>query len=218
MIANTEAYAAIKADGTVVTWGNVATGGDSASVAGSLVDVMEIAHTQHAFAALRVDGTVVTLGDSNYGGDSSSVASNLTNVTHLYAIDNAFAARRADGSVVSWGASGNLTGNPTEAGLVAHATPKWNDRLTFGSFLTLSTGAISEGAGAGAATGTVTRTGDLSGDLVVSLESSDTSEATVPCHRHHCRGTGLRKFLDRRSERYHRRPNTTGGNHRSGCW
>ena len=180
VIANTEAYAAIKADGTVVTWGNVATGGDSASVAGSLVDVMEIAHTQHAFAALRVDGTVVTWGDSNYGGDSSSVASNLTNVTHLYAIDNAFAARRADGSVVSWGASGNLTGNPTEAGLVAHATPKWNDRLTFGSFLTLSTGAISEGAGAGAATGTVTRTGDLSGDLVVSLESSDTSEATVP--------------------------------------
>ena len=180
VIANTEAYAAIKADGAVVTWGNFANGGDSASVAENLVGVVEIAQTDRAFAALRVDGTVVTWGNANYGGDSSSVASNLTNVTHLYAIDNAFAARRADGSVVSWGAAGNLTSIPTETGLVAHATPKWNDRLTFDSFLSLSTNEISEGAGPGAATGTVTRSGDLSGDLVVSLQSSDTSEATVP--------------------------------------
>jgi len=45
--------------------------------------------------------------------------------------------------------------------------------------LTVSPGAVSENAGAGAATGTVTRSGPVDAALVVSLRSSDTTEASV---------------------------------------
>jgi|GEM_PF-2015404 len=46
--------------------------------------------------------------------------------------------------------------------------------------VTVSPSSFLENAGASAATGTVTRSGSTAGDLLVSLSSSDTSEATVP--------------------------------------
>ena len=62
---NNYAFAMIKADGSVVTWGYGSNGGDSTLVARQLngtVDVMQIFSANYAFAALRADGSVVTWG------------------------------------------------------------------------------------------------------------------------------------------------------------
>ncbi|NLQ07272.1 hypothetical protein FLX35_05265 [Cylindrospermopsis raciborskii LB2897] len=76
---NSSAFAALKSDGSVVTWGESSWGGNSSSVASQLTGgVTQIFSTFYAFAALKNDGSVVTWGWSSYGGDSSSVASQLT--------------------------------------------------------------------------------------------------------------------------------------------
>eukprot|EP00435_Cladocopium_sp_Y103_P017862 s3160_g4.t1 len=55
-----QAFAAILADGSVVTWGRPDYG--------------------YAFAAILADGTVVTWGEPSFGGDSSAVQDQLQNV------------------------------------------------------------------------------------------------------------------------------------------
>jgi hypothetical protein len=106
---NYTAFAAIKADGSVVTWGFADWGGDSSSVADKLdgkIDVVQVFSSSCAFAALRADGSVVTWGDSRYGGDSSNVADQLDgtiDVVKVFSSGFAFAALREDGSVVTWG-------------------------------------------------------------------------------------------------------------------
>ena len=59
------AFAALKTDGTVVTWGQADYGGNSSAVEDDLVNVQKIVSTfwGGAFAALRTDGTIVTWGD-----------------------------------------------------------------------------------------------------------------------------------------------------------
>ncbi|GAB6141032.1 hypothetical protein JCM14076_17610 [Methylosoma difficile] len=109
------AFAALRVDGSVVTWGYAPFtdggngGGDSNAVATKLngaVDVTQIFSTGYAFAALRADGSVVTWGDSSSGGDSSAVAAMLdgtVDVVQIFATTSAFAALRIDGSIVTWG-------------------------------------------------------------------------------------------------------------------
>ena len=66
--------AALKNNGSVVTWGDNRYGGDSSSVSSQLNSgVTQIFSNSGAFAALKNDGSVVTWGNSDYGGDSSSV-------------------------------------------------------------------------------------------------------------------------------------------------
>ena len=102
------AFAALKADGSVVTWGNQSLGGDSSAVAAALESgVTEIFSTQTAFAALKEDGSVVTWGNQGQGGNSAGVAEALSGgVVTIHSTQNAFAAIKADGSVVTWGAWG----------------------------------------------------------------------------------------------------------------
>eukprot|EP00438_Fugacium_kawagutii_P006075 Skav200576 [mRNA] locus=scaffold917:283975:288745:- [translate_table: standard] len=57
------AFAAVRQDGTVVTWGDEACGGDSSGVQDQLHGVREIAASSQAFAAILDDGTVVTWGN-----------------------------------------------------------------------------------------------------------------------------------------------------------
>ena len=102
---NSQAFAAIKDDGSVITWGDSGSGGDSSNVADELVNVIQIYSTDDAFAALRTDGSVVTWGLATSGGDSTSVASALVDVTQIYSTHDSFAALRSDGSVVTWGDS-----------------------------------------------------------------------------------------------------------------
>ena len=96
IFSNPNAFAALRADGSVVTWGLASGGGDSSAVKDKLdgtIDVIKIVSvddgivngrtlvTSSAFAALRTDGSVVTWGASSVGGDSSDVASQInTNV------------------------------------------------------------------------------------------------------------------------------------------
>jgi uncharacterized repeat protein (TIGR02059 family) len=112
IFSNGLAFGALRADGSVVTWGDSTYGGNSSAVATALngtIDVVQIFSNTSAFAALRADGSVVTWGDSTRGGDSSAVATaiNGTNdVVQISSNTSAFAALRADGSVITWGNSG----------------------------------------------------------------------------------------------------------------
>ncbi|MCX5936935.1 MAG: VCBS domain-containing protein, partial [Cyanobium sp. LacPavin_0920_WC12_MAG_62_9] len=72
---NRYAFAALRNDGSVVTWGHSDLGGNSNAVASRLTsDVVQIFSGAGAFAALKTDGSVVTWG----GLSSSSVAGSLT--------------------------------------------------------------------------------------------------------------------------------------------
>ena len=134
---NEGAFAVIKVDGSVVTWGASDDGGDSSAVALQLngtTDVTQIFSTERAFAALRADGSVVTWGDSDDGGDSSAVTKLLNgeiDVVKIYSTDSAFAAVRADGSVVTWGANygGDSRGvaDQISSGVVSFANPATDD-------------------------------------------------------------------------------------------
>jgi ELWxxDGT repeat protein len=93
------AFAALKVDGSVVTWGggfDGAGGGDSSSVSADLSsNVVHIFSTGYSFAALKSDGSVVTWGGwgMSDGGDSSSVSTDLSSgVTWVYSSTGAFAA------------------------------------------------------------------------------------------------------------------------------
>ena len=56
MQASDHAFAAILGDGSVVTWGDAAYGGDSSEVQGQLRNVQQIQASRSAFAAiLRID-------------------------------------------------------------------------------------------------------------------------------------------------------------------
>ena len=63
------AAAALKEDGSVVTWGKDTYGGDSSLVAAKLRSgVVEITSNPYAFLARKIDGSVVTWGKPESGG------------------------------------------------------------------------------------------------------------------------------------------------------
>ena len=96
------AFAALLGDGSVVTWGYGAIGGDSSVVQDQLRDVQQIQASNGAFAAILGDGSLVTWGNAFQGGDSSAVQDQLRDVQKIQASDEAFAAIMGDGSVVTW--------------------------------------------------------------------------------------------------------------------
>ena len=104
---NAAAFAALKSDGSVVTWGYSDYGGNSSSVAASLsAGVIKVYSNGNAFAALKSDGSLITWGGASFGGDSSGVAASLSSgVIKVYSTTYAFAALKNDGSVVTWGNS-----------------------------------------------------------------------------------------------------------------
>ncbi|OLP99103.1 hypothetical protein AK812_SmicGene18378 [Symbiodinium microadriaticum] len=96
-------FAAILADGSVVTWGHRFHGGDSHAVRDQLLNVHEIYATHKALAAVKADGSVVAWGHADHGGDNSGVQDDLQMVRQVFASMQAFAALRSDGRVVTWG-------------------------------------------------------------------------------------------------------------------
>jgi flagellin-like hook-associated protein FlgL len=110
---NQNAFAALKADGSVVTWGDSSYGVNSSAVAAQLTGgVQAIYYNQWAFAALKADGSVVTWGNTTYGGNSSAVAAQLSSgVQSLASPLNE--EQVATGSIVAGGARVIL--NATEA-------------------------------------------------------------------------------------------------------
>ena len=105
---NAKAFAALKSDGSVVTWGHGNSGGDSGSVSKHLKDnVCQIFSHSYGFAALKNDGSVVRWG--GWSGTDSSTSNNLkSGVKEISSTRNAFAALKNNGSVVTWGYFGSL--------------------------------------------------------------------------------------------------------------
>ena len=71
------AFAAILADGSVVTWGHPHYGGDGNCVQPRLQKVLQVQSSGYAFAAILADGSVVTWGDAGSGGDSDTLQDQL---------------------------------------------------------------------------------------------------------------------------------------------
>jgi len=99
------AFAALKKNGRVITWGNPERGGDSSSVTLNLQsNVKTMFSTLFAFAALKKNGKVITWGSPELGGDSSSVTLDLqSNVKTISSTFAAFAALKTNGRVITWG-------------------------------------------------------------------------------------------------------------------
>jgi alpha-tubulin suppressor-like RCC1 family protein len=141
---NEYAYAALRGNGSVVTWGDPNYGGDSTAVASQLSSgVVQVFSGTRAFAALKRDGSVVTWGNPESGGEQyvydfssynsatykydvrSSVAGQLASgVNRVFSSRNAFAVLKNDGSVVSWGLprAGNSAGLALSSGVTSIAS------------------------------------------------------------------------------------------------
>ena len=107
-------YAALKEDGSVVTWGLSKTGGDSSAVQDRLQgDVVSIASSRYAFAALKEDGSVVTWGERGPLTMTDEIRQTLDEggFASITANRYGFAALHRDGSVVSWGLTGSSAKN-----------------------------------------------------------------------------------------------------------
>ena len=102
------AFAALKRDGSVVTWGAGGGGADSLSVDGDLLGgVKSVVGNGYAFAAIKSDGSVVRWGNNCHGGAVwEAVAEQLSGgVQAVIGNSFAFAAVKEDGAVVTWGKS-----------------------------------------------------------------------------------------------------------------
>ena len=108
-VMNAQAFAALKSDGTVVSWGDSGFGGTTPA---GLSGVTQIFSNYAAFAALKSDGTVVSWGYPDYGGTTPA---GLGGVTQIFSTERAFAALKSDGTVVTWGY--DLAGGTAPAGL-----------------------------------------------------------------------------------------------------
>jgi len=108
-VGNRYAFAALKSDGTVVSWGDPSYGGTTPA---GLSGVTQIFSNGDAFTALKSDGTVVSWGNPASGGTTPA---GLSGVTQIFSTDFAFAALKSDGTVVSWGP--DWAGGTTPAGL-----------------------------------------------------------------------------------------------------
>ena len=69
--ANSHAFDAILADGSVVTWRLSRSGGGSSEVQDQLKGVEQVQGTFQAFAAVLADGSIVDLGRKKYGRGTS---------------------------------------------------------------------------------------------------------------------------------------------------
>ena len=66
--ASSGAFASIRADGSVVTWGKPEEGGDSSAMQELLKDVQQAQAAHGTFAAVVGDGSVVNWGHPQHGG------------------------------------------------------------------------------------------------------------------------------------------------------
>lgn len=157
---NNFAFAAVRKDGSVVTWGQDGFGGDSSSVH-LLNNVNTIVPSSGAFAALKNDGSVIAWGDEGMGGDASKVQSQLHNVISIQASSSgAFAALKADGTVVTWGAA--ESGGNSEGVDLTNVTQLFSNNYSF---------AAMKGDGSVVVWGMTDRGGDASSIDLTNIET-----------------------------------------------
>jgi len=102
--ANKMAFAAIKADGSIMAWGNPHFGGKKAPADSGYTKIYS---NGFAFAALKADGSISTWGSLKNGGTDAPNAPTKKGYTKISSTASAFAALRADGSIKVWGNSDN---------------------------------------------------------------------------------------------------------------
>lgn len=109
VFSNKRAFAAVRANGSVVAWGESSSGGSVPTAVGNNVgsQVRKIVGSFTAFAALKADGSVTSWGDTSAGGAlaPTSVRNPDSGVIDIFSTATAFAALKVDGSVVAWGNS-----------------------------------------------------------------------------------------------------------------
>lgn len=105
IVGSAGAFAGIKADGSLYSWGNPLFGaGVSSLTTPELARVKHVTASRGSFAALLATGRVVAWGDRMTGGDASAVANQLVeNVVHVVASRSVFVAFKKDSSIVVWG-------------------------------------------------------------------------------------------------------------------
>ncbi|HCR1912203.1 TPA: hypothetical protein ONC18_005010 [Enterobacter kobei] len=99
------AFAALRSNGSVVAWGNVANGGSVPSGIAALTDIVSVAGAGGAgrsFAALRSNGSVVTWPNSSTDTLLPDV-SGLPYYRAVYAAYGTFAGLTDDSQLAIWG-------------------------------------------------------------------------------------------------------------------
>ena len=99
---NYGAFAVIRDNGTVASWGNDITGGQDDTKTDQLTDVKQIFSGYSAFAALHHDGAISTWGRDGRGGDVTPPGDGWESI---YSNKRAFSAIHFDGTVFAWGDS-----------------------------------------------------------------------------------------------------------------
>lgn len=94
---------ALRADGTVVEWGSITSGGalTASRAPTSLTSVVDIAAGENFSLALKSDGTVVGWGDNAFG--QTTIPTRATDVVAVAAGRCHAVALKSDGTVVTWG-------------------------------------------------------------------------------------------------------------------
>jgi len=95
------AFAALKLNGRVISWGDPSLGGDSSRFEKYLrFGVQNIVSNRRAFAALTVDGRVITWGNSQDGRVEQELKFGVKNI---FSTRESFAALKLGGKVITWG-------------------------------------------------------------------------------------------------------------------
>lgn len=101
---NQRSFAAIKSDGSIVSWGSIkGTADQNTFIYKSRSPIREIFSNRHAFAAIRADGKVITWGTGAHGGGKRKAKDLLTGAERIFSSRRSFSALKKDGSVISWG-------------------------------------------------------------------------------------------------------------------
>ncbi|QFR38795.1 prepilin-type N-terminal cleavage/methylation domain-containing protein [Candidatus Gracilibacteria bacterium 28_42_T64] len=99
---NTQAFAALKNDGSISVWGDDSYGG-SGALAPSDNGYIKVTSNETAFAALKGDGTITVWGNATNGGSGGPSGGGFVDV---FSSSAAFAALKDDGSIQVWGDAG----------------------------------------------------------------------------------------------------------------
>ena len=97
LYSNKAAFAILKANGSIETWGHSYFGGKDAPAGRGYTKIYS---TDRAFAALKANGSIKVWGNPNSGGVN---APDGKGYTKIYSTSSAFAALKSDGSIKAWG-------------------------------------------------------------------------------------------------------------------
>ena len=121
---NNYAFAALKTDGSVITWGDSIYGGDSTGITGLSSGVTRIFSTAYVFAALKSDGSVITWGDSSLGGDSTGITGLSSGVVSLA---SPFDITWSLATIKAGSGNGTISSNPSGVACTTTCSTSFDD-------------------------------------------------------------------------------------------